>query len=96
MAVEHMVWAKFNDDVTEAKKAELVDALKSLENKVPGIQRFTIGKNFTERAMGYDLGFVVTLDSKEALDIYANHPEHVKVAVELKENAQLMAMDFEF
>ncbi|QDU35434.1 Stress responsive A/B Barrel Domain protein [Poriferisphaera corsica] len=96
MAVEHIVWVKFNDGVSEEKKAELVDGLKGLESKVPGIERFTIGKNFTDRAKGFGLGFVVTLESKEALKVYAEHPEHVKVAVELKANAELMAMDYEF
>ncbi|QQE10139.1 Dabb family protein [Planctomycetota bacterium] len=96
MAVEHIVWVKFNDDVTTEKKNELVQALKSLESKVPGITRFTIGDNFTDRAKGCQVGFVVTLESKEALAVYANHPEHVKVATQLKANAELMALDYEF
>ena len=96
MAVEHIVWAKFNEGVSETKKTELIAGLKGLQEKVPGITRFTIGTNFTDRAKGFDLGFVVTLESKEALSIYAEHPEHVKVAIELKANAELMAFDYEF
>ena len=55
----------------------------------------SFGKNFTDRANGFTHGLLVTLKDKAALEAYGPHPEHVAVAKPLKEDADLMAMDFE-
>jgi len=65
-------------------------------NTVPGIISLRLGKNFTDRAKGFTHGLVVTLENKAALPIYADHPEHMAVATELRKDAEVMAMDFEF
>ena len=96
MPVQHIVWVKFNDGVCEEKQKELLDAVSALESVIPGIKHFSIGKNFTERAKGFTHGFVVTLEDKDALMVYADHPEHVPVAMALRDHAELMALDFEF
>jgi hypothetical protein len=91
-----MVWIKFHEDITEARKQEHLDGLRALTEKIPGILHLSVGANFTDRAQGFTHGLLVTLESKEALAIYAPHPEHVAVASPLREDAVLMAMDFEF
>ena len=93
--VEHMVWIRFKAGVSEARQREHLDALRSLEGRVPGISRLAVGENFTDRAQGYTHGLLVTLESREALKTYADHPEHVAVAQPLREDAELMAMDIE-
>ncbi|MAX24866.1 MAG: stress protein [Phycisphaeraceae bacterium] len=96
MPVQHMVWIKFREEITEARQEEHLAGLRSLESKIPGILHLSVGKNFTDRAQGFTHGLLVTLQSKEALEVYAPHPEHVAVAGPLREDAVLMAMDFEF
>ena len=96
MPVQHMVWIKFHEQVTDARKAEHLAGLESLVEKIPGILHLSVGKNFTDRAQGFTHGLLVTLESKQALEIYAPHPEHVAVAGPLREDTVLMAMDYEF
>lgn len=95
MAVEHMVWIKFNDGVEPARMQQHLDKLQALQGRVPGVQRIVTGTNFTDRANGYTHGLMVTLDDRDALDTYASHPEHVAVAGALKQDADLLAMDID-
>ena len=95
MSVEHMVWIKFHEGVSEARQREHLEGLASLTDKVPGIRELSVGENFTNRANGYTHGLLVRLDSREALKTYAEHPEHVAVARPLMQDAALLAMDIE-
>ncbi|WP_432798283.1 Dabb family protein [Poriferisphaera sp. WC338] len=96
MAVQHMVWIKFNANTPQTRIDHHLAALGALRTKVPGITHLSVGQNFTDRANGFTHGLLVTLESKSALETYATHPEHVPVATALKEDATLMAMDYEF
>lgn len=93
MALEHMVWIKFKDGVSDERKQDHLRGLASLKAKVPGIRHLAVGENVTERANGYTHGLLVTLDDTAALKAYADHREHLKVATPLKEDADLLAMD---
>jgi len=95
MAVEHMVWIKFHDEVPPTRQQTHLDNLAGLARTVPGIESLRIGTNFTDRARGYTHGLIVRLPDRDALTTYADHPEHVKVAAPLKEDADLLAMDIE-
>jgi hypothetical protein len=96
MAVEHMVWFKFRDDVPQARREQLAAELRALKAQVPNISRLQVGFNFTERARGCQLGLAVTLDSKAALDAYQVHPAHVVVGKQLRaECDEILAFDFE-
>lgn len=96
MAVEHIVWIKFNEGVSEERANEHIANLLTLKDRVPGVTRVTAGKNFTERSKGFTHALVVTLEDKAALDAYLPHPEHVAVAAPMKAEAELMAIDFEY
>ena len=93
--VEHMVWIKFKAGVTEARQQTHLDGLRALKDRIPGIKRLAVGENFTDRAAGYTHGLLVTLEDRDALRTYADHPQHVAVAGPLKEDADLLAMDIE-
>lgn len=95
MPVEHMVWIKFKDGVTAERQQHHLDELATLPDRVPGIVDLCLGENFTDRANGFTHGLLVTLTDRTALENYQVHPEHVAVAAPLKEDAELMAMDFE-
>ncbi|CAM3850861.1 Dabb family protein [Alkalicoccus chagannorensis] len=77
---EHMVFFKFNDQLTAEKEAALLQMLQGFQDKIPGITGLTAGRNETdeqERMQGYTLGLRVTFEDKAALDHYITHPEHV-------------------
>ncbi len=96
MSVEHMVWFRFRDDVDQARRDVHAAKLKALVGRVPGIERLAVGWNFTDRARGAQLGLLVTLESKAALEAYQVHPEHVEVAKGLRVDCdEISALDFE-
>jgi hypothetical protein len=96
MAVEHMVFFRFRDEIPQARRVEYARALKALTETIPGIVRLAVGENFTARALGAQLGLVLTVESKAALDAYQSHPSHVAVAQGLRADCdQILALDFE-
>ena len=60
-----------------------MDRDRLLRGKVPGVVHLTVGKNFTARGQGHQLGLCVRLKDKAALEAYAAHPAHRKVVDEL-------------
>lgn len=95
MAVAHMVWMKFGDGVAAERVADHLEALRGLKGRIPGVVDVRVGTNFTDRAGGFTHGLLVMLADRDALHAYLPHPEHVKVAGPLREDAELMAMDIE-
>lgn len=96
MSVEHMVWFKFRDEIPQARREQLAAELRALRTLVPQVSRLEAGFNFTERARGCQLGLIVTLESKAALDAYQVHPDHVAVAKQLRADCdEILAFDFE-
>ena len=96
MPVAHIVWMKFNDDVSgEAIEQHLIQ-LRSLLSGVDCVLDLSLGENFTDRSTGYTHGLIVTLPDKDSLKVYAEHPLHQKVAGRLIKDADLIALDYEY
>jgi hypothetical protein len=60
MAVEHMVWIRFKDGVSEDRAAHHMRELMGLAESVPAIQSIRAGRNFTDRAGDFTHGLTVT------------------------------------
>ncbi len=92
--VQHIVMWRLKEELTDAEKLVAKNTMKqkleALVGVVEGLQSLKVGFNYKEGY--YDLCLVSIHDSKEALDIYANHPEHVKV----KEYVHSVVMDRTF
>ena len=95
MAVLHIVWVKFHPEVAQERIDGHLSALESLPGAIPEITGFSIGENFTDRAGGFTHGLVVTLGSRADLQRYIDHEHHVTVAGALREDAELLVMDYE-
>lgn len=93
--IEHMVWIRFHDGVSRDAIDTHLAGLRGLPDKIPGIVRLAVGENFTDRSGGFTHGLLVTLESRDALQRYADHPDHLAVAGPLKRDAELRALDFE-
>jgi len=93
--IEHMVWIKFHDGVTDHRVAKHMAALAGLRNTVPGIVELKLGKSFTDRSAGHTHGLIVRFKSKQDLKAYVVHPNHVAVAEPLFQDADVLAMDIE-
>ena len=96
MPVHHQVWIKFRADVPEERIAAHLRALQSLQGRVPGVLELNLGKNFTERANGCTHGLSVVLTDKAALAAYGPHPVHAEIAKALRQDAEVLALDYEY
>lgn len=94
--VEHMVWARFHEGVSEAEKESFLQAVRDFDGSVPGILDIKAGKNFTDHSDGYTHGWTITFECREALVAYGSHPSHLKLADPLLKAAELIKMDIEF
>lgn len=81
--IEHLVLFKFKPEVGDDHITKVADALRALKTSVPGIIELTVGKNFSDRGQGHQLGLYVRFPDKGALSTYATHPKHVEVVTGL-------------
>ena len=95
MSVQHIVWCKFNDGVTEEQIAEHLKNIRSMPEHISFIEKIEVGENFTDRARGFTHGVIVTLPDRGSLPRYLEHDYHVKVSTPIKQDGELMVMDFE-
>ena len=82
--VVHIVTFKFKE---ENKKVNIIQAKQMLENlmgAVPTLRSMDVGINFSQEERAMDLSIITAFESKEGLDAYAIHPEHLKVVEFIK------------
>ena len=81
--VKHIIMWTLKDELTEAEKAEIragiKEGLEGLAGKIPGLIDIKVELP-TLPTSNVDAYLDTTLESPEALQVYANHPEHLAVA----------------
>ncbi len=94
--ITHLVFFKFNPDVSEADIQQLADGLGSLPQQIEEIREFRFGADVIRSERSYDFGLVSSFDDLDALQRYQVHPEHQKVVAHVKSiSASVVAVDFE-
>ena len=92
----HIVVWKYRADVPQAARDEHVARLRSLSSLVPGVESLSVGPDTLFSPRSFDTGLVAVFADRAALDVYAEHPEHVKVVELGRSITELMAkVDFE-
>ena len=76
----HIVIWKYREDVSQDEREEHVALLRSLPSLIPEIVSFDVGFDMLRLPRSFDTGLVATFCDRNALEIYSDHPEHVKVA----------------
>jgi hypothetical protein len=76
MMIEHVVLFKTTGTATEEQKQRAVTELRGLKEKIPGIVDLSVGRNFSNRSQGFEIGLVVRFRDREALEAYLPHPAH--------------------
>lgn len=81
--LKHIVLWKLKENVEGRSKAEtakeLKAALEGLLGKIREIQALEVGINFNPADTASDLSLYTEFKSREDLDKYQKHPEHLKV-----------------
>ncbi|KXL47999.1 hypothetical protein M433DRAFT_157523 [Acidomyces richmondensis BFW] len=82
MPVYHIVLFQLNPDTPADKVAELKTTASEMVGQIPGLSRLDIGPPLAitaHRANGFDMGIVAILDRPEDIQVYAEHPAHLRV-----------------
>jgi hypothetical protein len=96
MALRHVAWFRFKDDVSLERIEAHLQACRSLAGRVPVVERLECGPNLSDRAGGLTHCIIVSLPDHAALPAYLEHPDHVPVAEALVADvAELRVMDVE-
>ncbi len=96
--VKHVVMWKVKGEGGEKEEnvSLIVRELLALKDKVPAILSIEAGKNFSSSPRAFDVALVVTVEDREKLDAYRNHPEHRRVAELIGElTLSVAVVDFE-
>lgn len=75
--IRHIVFWNLKD---KADLPKVKETLESLPSKVPGIEFLQVGEDFNQSEAAFDVCLVSDFKTKEALQAYQVHPEHVEVA----------------
>jgi len=82
--VKHIVLWKLKDMAEGREKQEnaliLKKELESLKGKIKEIVHIEVGLNFNVSEAAYDVALYSEFRTREDLQVYQKHPEHVKVA----------------
>lgn len=96
MAVQHIVWLRFNDGVAEGERMAALDAIAGLQGRIDGIEGIQTGADFSGRGGGFTHAAIVTMRDRAVLDAYGPHPAHKEVQARLGPIvAELRVVDFE-
>ncbi len=77
-----MIW-KLKESAEGCSKIEnarrMKEMLEGLQSVIKEIQHIEVGLNFNSSEAAYDVALYSEFQTKEALEMYQNHPEHEKV-----------------
>jgi hypothetical protein len=81
--IKHIVLWKLKDFAEGATKKEnalkVKAMLEDMRGKIPGMLKLEVGLNFEDTGSAADISLYTEFTSREALDAYQIHPEHMKV-----------------
>jgi hypothetical protein len=83
--VVHIVLFKFKEANKQANMIQAKQMLEDLMGAVPSLRSIDVGINFSQEERAMDMSIITSFESKEGLEAYALHPEHLKVIEFIKE-----------
>ena len=80
--IKHIVMWKLKESAEGFTKAENAKRMKKwledLKLSIPEIKKLEVGINFNSSAVAFDVVLYNEFENKNALEIYQDHPEHIK------------------
>jgi hypothetical protein len=93
--LRHVVFFKFKPEVPAAARGEFLAMLRGLPAKIPEIVSSEAGEDVLGTPRSYHVALIATFAGREALDVYAKHPEHQPVLARAREICEAVAaVDF--
>lgn len=84
--IKHIVMWNVRGETDEARHEAaqfVIDRFEGLIGLIPGMQRLEVGRDVSGVDYACHVVLYTEFDSQEALDAYANHPEHLRIREEL-------------
>jgi len=82
--IVHIVMFKFKDENREINLVKTKKMLNDLAKQIDALVSMEVGINFDTSERAFDLSLYSKFKTKEDLDTYATHPEHLKVVEFIK------------
>jgi len=82
--VVHIVMFKFKEENKDENILLTKTKLEALVEKIPELKCLEVGIDFNQSPRAFDLSLYSTFNTKEDLQAYAMHPEHLKVVELIK------------
>jgi hypothetical protein len=76
----------------KAYSGKLKEMLMVLESSIPTLNKMEVGLNFSTRPVAHDVVLIADFDNENGLNIYREHPEHIKVLDFLKGKVEKSAV----
>ncbi len=77
--IEHIVLFRWKPEATAEQVAAGMEALRGLQDRIPGVAALTCGADFSGRAQGYAHALVIRFSDRATFDAYGPHPAHQAV-----------------
>ena len=82
--IVHIVMFKFKEENCEQNILRVKESLNTLVDLIPELKCMEVGVDFSKSDRAYDLSLYSSFGSKEDLEAYEVHPEHLKVVELIK------------
>ena len=82
--IVHIVMFKFKEENRESNILKAKELLNALEGKISELVSMEVGVNFDTADRAFDLSLYSKFQTKEDLNAYAIHSEHLKVVEFIK------------
>lgn len=82
--ITHAVLLLPKPEATQKELEAVMEKVKTLKNKIPGIVDIQAGANTNPNNQGYTYGIFMTFVDEAHLQAYFPHPEHRAVSPELR------------
>lgn len=94
--IKHIVMWKLKDECREENAKKIKELLENLDGVIKELKNIEVGININKSDAAMDVVLYSEFSNLEDLDIYQNHPEHVKVGSFVKTVAiERKVCDFE-
>ena len=83
--LKHIVMMNFEDrDDLESTSKTTKKMLLDLQNSISTLKSMEVGLNFSTRETAFDLILISDFENEDGLNVYRDHPTHIKVLEYLK------------
>jgi hypothetical protein len=96
--IDHFVLFTLKEGTSREDEEDVLSTFRELRSKIPNFIDFSIGKNFSERSRGYTHGLFARFQTRDDLEAYLKHPEHLSAVKKLEahQEGERVVVDYEF